>query len=586
MGSATHEPLPGSKITDLEVFANRINLQTADGATIQKYVVYMFQQYADHNIKDYSFWEAIHFDFEDFKEDHFNKLDSLTWNVLRDYCYMHGYWIDHNYGPGRTPITTMLKSLEAEWYDTWTLDQIKWVENRYKTLSPHTLKCKQELMDVANLPLQLPGFGQLGSGQLGLGQTGLGQRGIGQLGLGQPGLGQPGLGQPGLGQTGFGSFTSTDSQTQLSQDISFQHGHQFSPLPPQECNNSAEIKADSAMIPPHQFPKPQERARQEREQCECDNQRREQQRLERQRRLDEQKFESQRYKMEQQCICDEQEIERQKAEQKARDEAFTCRRCSAKFPSNTKLHVHISAHHSKPAKKSMLQLPPTPTLPTSALAIPFSTPALATSAASHTFLAPATPPASAPSATPKPSYAAIAGHRALPTPPSSTPSITPKLSYAKVAKQSLPTPPRSPSPPITPKAAKSRCAAAYMTMDDLFRKFAPNPTRSSCQSIELKSQSLQTPFRPLQTVVPLKLRPQSLKTPFSQYIRRQKIAAACPVAAFSILNQYTKYRVRPGKPVSGTTYTRFAAACQKFSPFAILTWEWTKQFGLRLRAWV
>ena len=44
--------------------------------------------------------------------------------------------------------------------------------------------------------------------------------------------------------------------------------------------------------------------------------------------------------MEQQRIRKEQEVERQKAEQKARDEAFACRRCSAKFPSNTKLHVH------------------------------------------------------------------------------------------------------------------------------------------------------------------------------------------------------------------------------------------------------
>ncbi|MCJ1263194.1 hypothetical protein MMC22_003064 [Lobaria immixta] len=231
MASATNKPPPGSETTNLEAFfANGIDLQTADGATIQKYVTYIVQQYADHNVKDYSLWEAIQFDFGDFKEKHFNKLSNPTWNLLRDYCY--------------------------------TLDQIKWVEDRYNTLSRCTLKRKQELIGVTNPPLQQPGFGQ---------------QGFGQYGLRQPGFRQIGLG---FSTAADSQASSADPQTQISQDISYQHGHQFSPFPLQKCNNSAETKADSAMIPPHQFPKPQERARQEREQCEHDNQRREQQRLE------------------------------------------------------------------------------------------------------------------------------------------------------------------------------------------------------------------------------------------------------------------------------------------------------------------
>lgn len=112
----------------------------------------MFQRYAGRNIEDYRLWDAIQIDFGDFKENHFNKLDGPTWDGLRYYCYMHGYWIKYNYGPGRTRITTMLKTIEADWYDMWTLDQIKWVENRYHTLSRHTLKHKQELMDTATNP--------------------------------------------------------------------------------------------------------------------------------------------------------------------------------------------------------------------------------------------------------------------------------------------------------------------------------------------------------------------------------------------------------------------------------------------------
>lgn len=42
-------------------------------------------------------------------------------------------------------------------------------------------------------------------------------------------------------------------------------------------------------------------------------------------------------------------MERRAAGQKARDEAFACRRCSAKFPTNTKLHERIVDHHAKPS---------------------------------------------------------------------------------------------------------------------------------------------------------------------------------------------------------------------------------------------
>ena len=192
MASTTNEPPPGSETIDLEtLFVNGIDLQTADAVTIQKFVAHTVQQYADHNVEDYSLWEAIHFDFGEFTEDHLNKINTSSWTLLRDYCYMHGYWIDYNFGPGRTRTTTMLKALEAEWYDTWTLDQIKWVWSRYKTLSPHTLERKQELMQIGTNPSFQQ---QQGSGQLGFGQTGLEHIGLEHTGLGQTGLGQTGLG--------------------------------------------------------------------------------------------------------------------------------------------------------------------------------------------------------------------------------------------------------------------------------------------------------------------------------------------------------------------------------------------------------
>ena len=178
--------------------------------------------------------------------------------------------------------------------------------------------------------------------------------------------------------------------------------------------------------------------------------------------------------MEQQRICEEQEMKQQIAEQKAKDKAFACCQCPEKFPSNIKLHKHIVTHYTK--------------LPLSALAMPLSSSSVlasptTTSILQVTFSVPPSLLASSLSAMPKLSYAAIAGTR------------TPKLSkIAKATFSALPTPPTTPLPLTTPKIAKATlfaaftplttpkiakpiCTipkpAAYMTIEDLFWKFAP-----------------------------------------------------------------------------------------------------------------
>ena len=146
----------------------------------------------------------------------------------------------------------------------------------------------------------------------------------------------------------------------------------------------------------------------------------------------------------------------QLAKQKAKDEAFSCRRCAAKFPSNSKLHKHVAERHTR--KLSVLQ----------------STVELAASKLPTAPLA--TPPASTPSTTPKLSYAAVAKSAkstkaSLPTPPASP---HPKISYATLAESTS----KSTSPPvpshIKPKA--STTPRNYMTMEDLFRRFSPTNT--------------------------------------------------------------------------------------------------------------
>ncbi len=110
----SHDP----ETADLKVlFANGIDLQTADRDLLNKYTIHRFNEYAAANHEDYGLWDCIQIDFEKFEARHFDDLSGTTWRVVKDYCYPHGFWIDHNFGPGRTRTTAMLEAVAAEWYD-------------------------------------------------------------------------------------------------------------------------------------------------------------------------------------------------------------------------------------------------------------------------------------------------------------------------------------------------------------------------------------------------------------------------------------------------------------------------------------
>ena len=142
--------------------------------------------------------------------------------------------------------------------------------------------------------------------------------------------------------------------------------------------------------------------------------------------------------------------------EKARQEAFACRRCPAKFPSNTKLHKHVEDHHVK--KPTASPTPPSSPIPN---------------------IAEPTPPA-----TPKPTASEVSPKQAMPTsPPSSPPSSPiPSLAAASPPAVSTPRPSRLPipiarlpptPPPTPPQVSISRPQKkTYMTVDDLFRMFA------------------------------------------------------------------------------------------------------------------
>lgn len=266
-----------------------------------------------------------------------------------------------------------------------------------------------------------------------------------------------------------------------------------------------------------------------------ENERQEQLRWERQKRLEEQELKQEEHAWEQLLIEMDQDFERQIAEEKAR-EAFVCRRCPAKFSSNTQLHIHISAQHSKPTKAA---------------------PAMAISSSSAPLSRPATPsPSSTPATTSKPSYADLA-RRTPPTPPSATSSTTPlKPNYAKMAGKATSTPctptttPSTPAPPIPWHTKPNR--AKYMTMEDLFRKFAG-----------------KTPTQSLPTMIP---------SPSSTGSSRVTTTSHSFPSPIHLPTKQTSF-VRPIQYTCSQNVLRH-------NYLANPVWEWTRQVGLRVRAWV
>ena len=138
------------------LFGHSFDIQKADNDLLNKYVIYKFNQYAEMNVEDYCLWDSIQMYFAKFEARHFNELDNPTWRIVRDYCYMHRFWINHNNGPNRTHTTFMLKVVDNKWNNKWTLEHISCIEKCYNhILSRTTCKCKEDLTGIQYLASDL-----------------------------------------------------------------------------------------------------------------------------------------------------------------------------------------------------------------------------------------------------------------------------------------------------------------------------------------------------------------------------------------------------------------------------------------------
>ena len=51
--------------------------------------------------------------FMKFEPKYFDRLDNTTFEIVRDYFYLHEFWIDHNFGLDKTYKTAILKAITA-----------------------------------------------------------------------------------------------------------------------------------------------------------------------------------------------------------------------------------------------------------------------------------------------------------------------------------------------------------------------------------------------------------------------------------------------------------------------------------------
>ena len=182
----------------------------------------------------------------------------------------------------------------------------------------------------------------------------------------------------------------------------------------------------------------------------------------------EQKVEQARLTKQQQQA--EQELLEETRIAKERAETFVCKRCPAKYPSNTKLHEHIRDHHAKKSK-SIISSPSTP---------PSTPPQSVVSSAdtlkpSKPKALPPTPPHSVTSSPPSTPRRA--------TSPKTSPLSGSALEFvpkrAEITSFDCPlTPPQKPASMRLTPPFKTPSKTPYLTIHDLHRMFAGKDMRA------------------------------------------------------------------------------------------------------------
>ncbi len=129
--------------------ARSIREQSVNDVLINQYVIRMFRTFFQNNIQDHELWKTIYYAFENFKLEHWNMLIISNWNVIKKICYTQRFWIDKS---SRNVLRDklMLQTAKDDYYENWTMNQIKYVERHYRSISSATQNRKNELLKICD----------------------------------------------------------------------------------------------------------------------------------------------------------------------------------------------------------------------------------------------------------------------------------------------------------------------------------------------------------------------------------------------------------------------------------------------------
>ena len=120
-------------------------IEFADNDMFNVWIMRTFQRYINIRMKNYDFWEIIHFDFEEWQKHHWSKLTIITWDFIKNCCYSREFWIDR-LDTKDTRVSNMLRAATKKYNENWSMKQIKWVKNHYDIISKYSYKRKQRLL--------------------------------------------------------------------------------------------------------------------------------------------------------------------------------------------------------------------------------------------------------------------------------------------------------------------------------------------------------------------------------------------------------------------------------------------------------
>ena len=242
--------------------------------------------------------------------------------------------------------------------------------------------------------------------------------------------------------------------------------------------------------------------------------------------------------------------------------AFACRRCPARFPSNTQLHKHIDEHHAKKLKFE-------PSAPATPPATPLQTTSKSISTSAHTSAeapnnapastlalascAPLTPPSTPSQKACKPT---TSRHSRLPRPTFTSPLTSPQTPHIQSTNHVT-------KPPYKP----------YMTIDDLYTMFEKKRSRKCMNTIQTSAPSppprqarITSYFKPVAPISSTNQRPASSKSsPKLKSFKNELFKAPTPPPPTSTPSTRTLPNHKPARPKTSTKLNAFKNELSTFS---------------------